>query len=115
MRLLKGEPRKEAPEQQDVEIELNISAYVADSYIEEPALKLDVYHQLRDIDNEDELKEFEIELEDRFGQIPREVQNLFLIVQMRLLARRVGIDSIKEFRQEVRISFDKETAVKGIF
>jgi transcription-repair coupling factor (superfamily II helicase) len=113
VRLLKGEPRKEAPEQQDVEIELNISAYVPDSYIEEPALKLDVYHQFRDIDNEDELKEFEIELEDRFGQIPREVQNLFLIVQMRLLARRVGINSIKEFRQEVRISFDKETGVKG--
>jgi transcription-repair coupling factor (superfamily II helicase) len=113
VRVLKGAPEQEVEKPVGVEIELNLSAYVADSYIAEPSLKLDVYHRLRDIANEDELTEFRGELEDRYGKIPKEVENLFLIVRIRLLAQALGIKAVKETRTEVRITFNKETSVKG--
>lgn len=113
VRLLKGKPEKKAEKTQEAEIELNLSAYVADSYIEQPALKLDVYHQLREISDDEELKEYQGELEDRFGRLPREVENLFTIVRMRLLGNLLKINAVKELGKEVRISFDKESKVKG--
>jgi len=113
VRTLKGTKEEQPEKQTEVEIELNLSAYVADSYIQEPSLKLDVYHRLRDVVNEEELAEFRGELEDRFGKLPKEVENLFLIVRIRLLAQRAAIIAVKETRNEVILSFDKETSVKG--
>lgn len=113
VRTLKGGEPKEAEKPAEVEIELSISAYVGDSYIQEPALKLDVYHRLRDIADEAELKEFRRELEDRFGRLPQEVKNLFLIVRIRLLAQSLKIKAVKETSREVRISFNKDSVIKG--
>ena len=113
VQLLKGKPEKEAEKRAQVEIDLNLSAYVAGSYIEEPALKLDVYHQLRDIGNYKELQEFRVELEDRFGQLPQEVENLFLVVQVRLLSEALGIKAVREAFQEVKISFNQEALIRG--
>lgn len=113
VRALKGQPEPPTEAAPEVEIEMNISAFVADSYIREPALKLDVYHRLRDINDETELSDFQGELEDRFGALPIEVQNLFLMVRMRINAKSVDVKSVKETKQEVRITFNESAAIKG--
>lgn len=110
---LKGAPEQAEDKPAQVEIELNFSAYVADSYIRESGLKLDVYHRLRDIANEAELQEFSLELQDRFGKLPKEVENLFLIVNIRLLAQAVGIKAVRETAKEVKLAFHSSTPVKG--
>ncbi len=111
--VLKGKPEKEAVQPADVEIDLNINAFIGDGYIGEPALKLDVYHRLREIGNEEELGEFREEMEDRFGALPKEVDNLFLIVRIRLLSQTLGVRAVKESRQDVKILFDKGNLIKG--
>ncbi len=110
---LKGAPEQVEEKLPQVEIELNLSAYVADSYIREPGLKLDVYHRLRDIANEAELKEFRVELQDRFGTLPKEVENLFRIVEIRLLAQAVRVKAVRETAKEVKLAFLSSTPVKG--
>jgi len=113
VRTMKGQPEPPPAAPPEVEIELNLSAYVTDSFIQEPGMKLDVYHRLRDISGHAELQDFREELEDRFGQLPEEVQNLFLIVEMRLLAQSVGAKGIKETRKEVRVLFEENSPLKG--
>ena len=113
VRVLKGQPEQQQKAPPEVEIELNLSAYVGDGYIQEPALKLDVYHRLRDISTPEELSDFRGEMEDRFGALPEEVQNLFLMVEMRILAQGLGAKAVRETPREVKITFEEKTIVKG--
>jgi transcription-repair coupling factor (superfamily II helicase) len=63
-------------------------------YIENVSERISLYRELDNIDKEAELLEFEKRLEDRFGKIPAEGRSLILVVQLRWLAMRLGIEKL---------------------
>lgn len=69
---LKGEAEKE--EIQPV-IELEVSAYISDEYIEDVSQKVEIYRRIATVETVGEVDELEEEVEDRFGDIrnPREI------------------------------------------
>ncbi|HBT20684.1 MAG TPA: transcription-repair coupling factor [Peptococcaceae bacterium] len=108
---LKGRVKeKEKEKEEKVEIEVSISAYIDDGYIREPSLKFEVYHRLREIDSEEEIEDLRKELEDRFGKLPKEVENLLEITRLRVLAQSMGAKSVKETADELKIKFRKEAS-----
>lgn len=80
--------------QKEVKIEIDISAYISDQYIKDPIQKIMMYQKISDMKNEEDTLEIIDELLDRYGDIPKETENLIKIVEIRNIARKLGITRI---------------------
>lgn len=78
----------------EVKIDLEVSAYISDRYISNPLQKITMYQKISDISNEEEMMDVVDELLDRYGNIPKETDNLIKIVEIRNIARKIGITRI---------------------
>ena len=78
----------------EVKIDINVSAYISDMYIKDPIQKIDMYQKISDIKTQEDSLEVVDELLDRFGDIPKETENLIKIVEIRNKARSLGITRI---------------------
>ncbi len=97
----KGDANKENHNQ--IEIDLEIDAYIPDSYIADGNQKIEMYKRFRAISTEEELDELRDEMIDRFGEFPVEVTYLFKIAEMKIHAIRAGVELIKQVKDEVTI------------
>ena len=78
----------------DCQIDSDLEVLFSAVYIENVSERISLYRELDNIDNDAELLEFEKRLEDRFGEIPSEGQSLILVVRLRWLAMRLGIEKL---------------------
>ena len=78
----------------EVKIDIDVSAYISDLYIKDPIQKIDMYQKISDIKTEEDSMDVVDELLDRFGDIPKETENLIKIVEIRNKARSLGITRI---------------------
>ncbi len=85
-------------------VECDIDAYIPASYIKNEYQKLDVYKRISGIENEEEYMDMQDELMDRFGDIPRSVDNLLVVASLKAMAHRVYVTEVKVNRQEVRLT-----------
>ena len=85
----------------DTTIDIDLDAYIPDSYISNEYQKLDIYKRIAGIQNEEEKDEMLDELIDRFGEPPKPVQNLLLIAQMKADAHHVYFTEIKEKQNSI--------------
>ncbi|MDN5332513.1 MAG: hypothetical protein PWP45_1738 [Tepidanaerobacteraceae bacterium] len=91
VRELKGEPEKE--EIQPV-IDLKLSAYIPDDYINNAAHKIDIYRRVAAVESLREAEDLEEEIEDRFGDLPEPARNLLAVARLRVLSKRLKLSSI---------------------
>lgn len=82
--------------QKEVKIELNVSAYISDNYIKNQVQKISMYQRISDIQDKESSLDVIDELLDRYGDIPKETENLIKIVEIRNIARKLGITRIYE-------------------
>jgi transcription-repair coupling factor (superfamily II helicase) len=75
-----------------IRIDARIDAYVPAAYIGSEALKIDLHRRLALTESEDELRELEVDVEDRYGPLPEPVTNLFTIQEAKLKLARAGVD-----------------------
>jgi transcription-repair coupling factor (superfamily II helicase) len=75
-----------------VRVDARVDAYVPASYIGSEALKIDLHRRLALTDDEDELGELRAAVEDRYGELPKPVENLFAIQEAKLKLARAGAD-----------------------
>lgn len=99
--------------QQDDELllELEYTGFIPNTYIDEPEIKMEIYKKIASIKEESEYIETLNELEDRFGPIPDEVNSLMSIAKIKILCRKLKIDSLKERRGVVTILFNKKANI----
>ena len=89
----KGEVVEESFE---TSIDIELDAYIPNSYIANEYQKLDIYKRIAAIENEEEKDEMLDELIDRFGEPSRPVQNLLTVAQIKADAHCVYLVEIKE-------------------
>lgn len=77
-------------------IDLNIDAYIPESYIRNEYQKLDIYRRIAAIENEEEMDDMTEELIDRFGDIPKKVQQLLHIAALKGLAHSAYVTSVEQ-------------------
>ncbi|WP_339217562.1 transcription-repair coupling factor [Ornithinibacillus sp. FSL M8-0202] len=114
------EARKQGKEIEDVkpfdpELNLSIDAYIPDTYIEDERQKIDMYKQFQTISSKEDIQDLQDELLDRFGEFPTEVENLFIVSELRWLAKRERIESIteKSNKMELLVSDERSKLVDG--
>ena len=82
----------------EVEVVLDVPAYVPDAYVEDVALKIECYRKLAQAQEEVELARLREELRDRYGPLPEVFENLFRLRTLRIRAAGHGV--LKVTRQD---------------
>jgi len=75
-------------------IETDQEALIPDSYLDVTAEKIRIYKQLDSMFKEKEIDRMHSQIEDRFGKMPQEVENLFNIVKIRNIGASMGFEKI---------------------
>lgn len=97
---LKGES---VAQDYDTAVDINVTAFIPESYIENGEQRLIEYKRLADVKTERELAMLVSEWKDRFGNIPKETEQLIQVVKLRLLAAAANVQSIKPDMQGMRL------------
>jgi transcription-repair coupling factor (superfamily II helicase) len=108
VRELKGE---EVKEEVEPEIDLPIPAFLPQDYIEDIGLRLVSYRRLASAKSEVEVQEMGEELRDRFGPVPEVVENLFQVMNLKLLLKRAGVRRVSTEKEKVVLIFDPHSPV----
>ena len=107
---LKGKADQEKIE---VEVDLNLDAYIPDDYIKYEARKIEIYKKVKSIENEADALDTIDELIDRFGEPPLEVMRLVNTARLKFLASELNIDLIKEDNDKIKCQFINSEVVDG--
>ena len=86
-------------------IDLDIDGYIPQTYIEDEEQKIDIYKKIAVIENQEDYRDLVDELIDRFGDIPREVENLLDISYIKNNASFCHIDNIYQSESELVLEF----------
>ncbi|MCT4600651.1 MAG: transcription-repair coupling factor [Marinifilaceae bacterium] len=78
----------------DCQIETDKQVLIPDEYVENISERIRLYKELDSIEDLETLKIFREKMIDRFGVPPKNVENLFVLVRVRWLAMKLGIDKI---------------------
>ncbi|GAB6009035.1 transcription-repair coupling factor [Dysgonomonas reticulitermitis] len=78
----------------DVQIESDLELLFPATYIPNDSERITLYRELDNMEREIDINNFRIRLEDRFGKIPTEGQELIMVVRLRILAKTLGIEKV---------------------
>ncbi len=92
--VFKEEIRQQEDYVQDCTIDTDLEILIPDYYVENINERLSLYTRLDNCDSEEELLQFHMELMDRFGPIPPQVEDLFATVRCRKLAVELGFEKM---------------------
>ena len=110
VRSRRGEEVQE--EQADTLLDIPVDAFIPASYISSEPLKLEIYKRISLITSEEDLENLEEELVDRFGDVPRQVENLMQVAYLRAIASSLYMTEIKGNKMELRFRFAPDARVR---
>ncbi|MBS6643545.1 MAG: transcription-repair coupling factor [Clostridiaceae bacterium] len=85
-------------------VDCDIDAYIPVYYIKNEYQKLDIYKRISGIETDEEYMDMQDELTDRFGEIPKPVDNLLRVASLKALAHKAYVTEVNVNRQEVKLS-----------
>ena len=95
-------------------IDINIEAYIPPIYIKNHSTRLDIYKKIASIENDEEKLEVEGEICDRFGDMPRAVESLIKIAEIKYLAKDTNISEITIKEGNIVCYFRTEMDVRAV-
>ena len=87
----------------NVSINLGVDVSIPKDYIYETSQRLRTYKRISSAESEDEIGRIHLEIEDRYGRIPRSVENLFAYARLRKLSEQMAIVSVDRTADGVAI------------
>lgn len=111
----KGEtPDLDKPLQQGSDVNLRLPALLPEDYIHDVHNRLILYKRIAAAKNDEDLKNLQVELIDRFGLLPEQTKNLFRQTRLRLRAEKMGIIKIDAGATSARIEFNSQPDINPI-
>ena len=107
------QPELEAPLDAGTEVELQTPALIPDDYLPDIHARLVLYKRIASAENQDELRELQIEMIDRFGLLPDAVKTLFAITELKQQAASIGIRKIEANAAGGRMVFASEPKINA--
>ncbi len=92
-------------EERDTAVELGSSAYIPEKYIPDTSIKLDMYRRIAGVRDYEDAKELRKEIEERFGKIPKETENLVKVSVIRAYAKHAYIASVIKKAKTIELKF----------
>lgn len=98
----------EITKEEDVQIDIAVSSYIPDEFIESSAQKIEIYQNIALCRTEEDIQNVIDEIIDRYASFPKEVENLIEVARIKNLARKVGITKISEKRDGIVFIYDSK-------
>ncbi len=95
----------------ETEVELHLPALIPDDYLGDVHTRLTLYKRIASARNEDELRELQVEMIDRFGLLPAPTRQLFAVASLKLMATPLGIRKLDMGANGGRITFREKPDV----
>lgn len=99
---------EEVLEEVDTQIDLKVTAYIPDSYIENINQKIEVYQDIANLEDEEQIIDITDELIDRYGELPKECINLLEAARIKIYARNLKVLAITQKGNNVVIQFSND-------
>ncbi len=98
----------EIQEEQDVQIDMHVSSYIPDSYIENSSQKIEMYQNIALCRTEEDIQNVIDEMIDRYGAMPKEVESLLEIARLKELCKKAGVNKIAQ-KQDAIVFYIQES------
>jgi transcription-repair coupling factor (superfamily II helicase) len=108
------EPDLDAPLDGGVDINLHVPALLPEDYVPDVHLRLILYKRLSGTKSADELREFQVELIDRFGLLPEPARNLLRIAGIKQRAAALGIEKIDAADKGGYLNFGPDSRIDPV-
>jgi transcription-repair coupling factor (superfamily II helicase) len=105
------QPELDTPMDVGPEVDLQCQALIPEDYLPDVHARLVLYKRIANAESEDELRELQIEMIDRFGLLPEPVNNLFNITRLKQQATMLGVKKIDVNEAGGRIVFNSEPRI----
>ena len=105
VRELKGEKVEHVVEP---EMKIAVTAYIPDDYVPDTDLKMEFYQRLAEAHRLVELLGVQEELEDRFGRMPYQTKSLLALMEIKIMARQLGLAAVQLEKSRFRMIFPEE-------
>ena len=86
--------QKPAWKVKDIQLDTDFELLFPDHYINKTSERLKLYKELNQIEDQETLQTYKYQLEDRFGPLPKEAENLIESMKIKWIAAQMGIEKI---------------------
>lgn len=93
----------------DCAVESDLEMYFPDNYVPGSSVRMLLYRELDNIERDEELEAYRQRLIDRFGPVPRQGEELMLVVPLRRVGRRLGCEKIILRQGRMQMQFVSNT------
>ncbi len=104
-----GKAAPAVPEFSTVRVDLGVDARIPDSYVEDLAQRLSAYQRLARVRELPEVDDLRVELRDRFGPVPRNVDLLLHATRMRVLAEGANVANVSTTEDRALLTLREPT------
>ena len=94
------------------ELLLAVNAYIPDVYIDDEKQKIDMYKRFQGLEAQEDMLDLKDELIDRFGEYPKEVEELFSVSYLKIIAKKERVEQIKETKGRIECLIEEERSQK---
>lgn len=94
----------------DCQIDTDLEMLIPDYYIRNINERLSIYTELDNVDDEEKLQQFKTNLKDRFGEVPKQVEELFNGLRLRWVAKKLGFERIVFKNKKLKCYFIENPA-----
>lgn len=104
-------PNLDRPLDEGTEVNLHMPALIPEDYLPDVHTRLVLYKRISNAADEDQLRELQVEMIDRFGLLPEPVKNLFRVTTIKLKATSLGIKKVDAGERNGKLEFDQHTPI----
>ena len=90
----------------EVQIDLDVTCYIPDTYISDSSQKIEMYQEIALCKTEEDIQNVIDEMIDRFGNIPKEIENLIEIARIKNLCKKLNISKVQSKRNFIVFIFE---------
>ena len=98
----------EVEEEIDVQIDINVSSFIPDEFIDNSTQKIEIYQNIALCKNENDIRNVIDDIIDRYGKMPKEIENLLEITRIRNQCKKIGVIKIAQKNDRVVFYIIKE-------
>ena len=85
----------------DVQIDLNVTSYIPDTYISDSSQKIEIYQNIALCKSEEDIQNVVDEIIDRFGEMPKELETLMQVARIKYLSKQLKISKISQKKDNI--------------
>jgi len=98
-------------EELDPTLHLNVSAFIPDDYVEDGHQRLSLYKRMSASQKVGDLALMHAETQDRYGTLPDEIERLFEVMQIRLFAKQLRLESLGVKNGTITLTLDPKATI----